>query len=183
MQCKYIAVAKMVCGDITVTRIYAMVLMFVINRFDLMLIALSYGLIIRAVLRISSKKAYQKALNTCTAHICVMLTYYTPGLFSSLTHQFSQGIVPHVYIILADLYLLIPPVLNPIVYGVKTKELRDKWKEGTDKGYMQQRKISCEEFAPMKEMIALVTADMYEDQQKHSTSKEDSKDEMLPFRV
>ncbi|CAM4331556.1 unnamed protein product [Caretta caretta] len=133
MQCKYIAVAKMVCGDITVTRIYAMVLMFVINRFDLMLIALSYGLIIRAVLRISSKKAYQKALNTCTAHICVMLTYYTPGLFSSLTHQFSQGTVPHVYIILADLYLLIPPVLNPIVYGVKTKELRDKWKEGTDK--------------------------------------------------
>ncbi|CAM5074525.1 unnamed protein product [Eretmochelys imbricata] len=125
-QCEYIAVAKMVCGDITVTRIYGLVLMFVINGLDLTLIALSYGLIIRAVLKISSKKAHQKALNTCTTHICVMLTYYTPGLFSNITHQFSQGISPCIHIILANIYLLIPPMLNPIIYGVKTKELRDK---------------------------------------------------------
>uniref|UniRef100_A0A8C0IXZ1 G-protein coupled receptors family 1 profile domain-containing protein n=1 Tax=Chelonoidis abingdonii TaxID=106734 RepID=A0A8C0IXZ1_CHEAB len=125
-QCEYTAVFKMACGDIRVTRIYGLVLMFVINGFDLTLIALSYGLIIRAVLRISSKKAHQKVLNTCTTHICVMLTYYTPGLFSNLTYWFGQGIAPHLHIILADLYLLIPPVLNPIIYEVKTKELHDK---------------------------------------------------------
>ncbi|KAM9170991.1 olfactory receptor 52D1-like [Pangshura tecta] len=125
-QCEHMAVVKMVCGDITVTRIYGLVLMFVINGFDLTFIALSYGLILRAVLRISSKNAHQKALNTCTAHICVMLTYYIPGLFSNLTHRFGQGIAPHVHIILADLYLLIPPMLNPIIYGVRTKELCDK---------------------------------------------------------
>ncbi|KAM7179416.1 olfactory receptor 52D1-like [Macrochelys suwanniensis] len=125
-QCEHIAVINMVCGDITIPRIYSLVLMFVINGFDLTLIALSYGFIIRAVLRISSKKSHQKALNTCTAHICVMLTYYSPGLFSSLTHRFGQGIAPHIHIILADIYLLIPPMLNPIIYGVKTKELRDK---------------------------------------------------------
>ncbi|XP_039362833.1 olfactory receptor 52D1-like [Mauremys reevesii] len=125
-QCEHIAVAKMVCGDITVTRIYGLVLMFVVMGFDLALIALSYILIIRAILKIPSKDAHQKALNTCTAHICVMLIYYTPSLFSNLTHRFGQGIAPHVHIILADLYLLIPPMLNPIIYGVKTKELRDK---------------------------------------------------------
>ncbi|XP_007053497.3 olfactory receptor 52N4 [Chelonia mydas] len=125
-QCEHIAVVKMACGDITVSRIYGWVLMFVVMGFDLTLIALSYILIIRAILRISSKKAHQKALNTCTVHICVILTYYTPGLFSNLTHRFSQGITPHIHIILADLYLLLPPMLNPIIYGVKTKELRDK---------------------------------------------------------
>ncbi|KAM7179399.1 olfactory receptor 52E2-like [Macrochelys suwanniensis] len=125
-QCEYIAVEKMVCGDIAVPRIYGFMLMFVIYGFDLTLIALSYGLIIRAVLRISSKKSHQKALNTCTAHICVMLMYYTPSLFSNLTHRFGQGIASHVHIILADLYFLIPPMLNPIIYGVKTKELSDK---------------------------------------------------------
>ncbi|CAM5074354.1 unnamed protein product [Natator depressus] len=57
-QCEYLAVVKMLCGDITVTRIYGWMLMFVINGFDLKLIALSYGLIIRAVLRISSNKAH-----------------------------------------------------------------------------------------------------------------------------
>ncbi|XP_050816559.1 olfactory receptor 52D1-like [Gopherus flavomarginatus] len=125
-QCEHIAVAKIACGDITVTRIYGLVLIFVISGFDLTLIALSYGLIIRDVLRISSKNAHQKALNTCTTHICVMLTYYTPGLFSNLIYRLGQGITPHVHIILADLYLLIPPMLNPIIYGVRTKELRDK---------------------------------------------------------
>ncbi|XP_044851243.1 olfactory receptor 52N4-like [Mauremys mutica] len=124
--CEHVAVAKMSCGDITANRTYGLIIAFVVIGFDLMLIALSYGLIIRAVLRISSKKAHQKALNTCTAHICVILTSYTPALFSSLTQRFGQGIAPHIHIILANLYFLIPPLLNPIIYGVKTKELRDK---------------------------------------------------------
>ncbi|KAM9170894.1 olfactory receptor 52P1-like [Pangshura tecta] len=124
--CEYMAVAKMSCGDITDNRMYGLVIALVVIGLDLMLIALSYGLIIRAVLRISSKNAHQKALNTCTAHICVILTSYTPFLFSSLIHRFGQGIAPHIQIITANLYLLIPPMLNPIIYGVKTKELRVK---------------------------------------------------------
>ncbi|XP_050821049.1 olfactory receptor 52E2-like [Gopherus flavomarginatus] len=125
-QCEHMAVVKMVCGDITVNRTYGLVLFFVVNMSDLTLVALSYGLIMRAILRLSSKKAHQKALNTCTVHICVMLMYYTPGLFSNLTNRFSQSIAPYIHIILADLYLLIPPMLNPIIYGVKSKDLRDK---------------------------------------------------------
>ncbi|KAM7181119.1 olfactory receptor 52D1-like [Macrochelys suwanniensis] len=124
--CEPIAVAKISCGDITVNRMYGLVIVFVVVGLDMMLIALSYGLIIRALLKISSKKAHQKALNTCTAHVIVMITCYTSGFFSPLIHRFGEGIAPHVHIILADLYLLIPPMLNPIIYGVKTKELRDK---------------------------------------------------------
>ncbi|XP_067414558.1 olfactory receptor 52P1-like [Emydura macquarii macquarii] len=124
--CEHIAVVKMSCGDTRVNRTYGLVIVFVISGLDLTLIGLSYGLIIRAVLRINSKKAHQKALNTCTAHISVMLVNSTLTLFSVLTHRFGQGIPAHVHILLANLYLLVPPVLNPIIYGVKTKELRDK---------------------------------------------------------
>ncbi|XP_039374372.1 putative olfactory receptor 52P1 [Mauremys reevesii] len=124
--CNHMAVAKMSCGDITVNRIYGLVTAFVVMGLDLMLIALSYSLILRSVLRISSKKAYQKALNTCTAHLIVMLISYPTGLLSTLTYRLGEGIAPHVHIILANLYLLIPPMINPIVYGVKNKELRDK---------------------------------------------------------
>nr|XP_005312527.1 putative olfactory receptor 52P1 [Chrysemys picta bellii] len=126
MYCEHMAVAKMSCGDITVNRAYGLVMAFVVLGLDLMLVALSYSLIIRAVLRISSKSDYQKALNTCTAHICVMLMSCTLFFFSTLTHRFGQGIAPHIHIILANLYFLVPPMLNPIIYGVKTKELRDK---------------------------------------------------------
>ncbi|CAM5072878.1 unnamed protein product [Natator depressus] len=124
--CEHTAVAKISCGDITVNKMYGLVIAVTVIGLDLMLIALSYGLVIRAILRISTKKAHLKALNTCTAHICVILMSYTPSLFSKLTHRLGQGIAPHVHIILANLYLLIPPMLNPIIYGVKTKELRDK---------------------------------------------------------
>ncbi|XP_039375176.1 putative olfactory receptor 52P1 [Mauremys reevesii] len=124
--CDHMAVVKITCGDTTVDKMYSLVITFVVTGLDLTLIALSYGLIVRAVVRISSKKVHQKALNTCTAHICVMMTTYTPFLFTSLTYQFGQGISPHVHIILANLYILVPTMLNPIIYGVKTKELRDK---------------------------------------------------------
>ncbi|KAM9173482.1 uncharacterized protein ACDP82_000586 [Pangshura tecta] len=124
--CEHIAVAKMSCGDITVNRMYGLVMAFVVIGLDVTLIALSYGLVIRAVLRISSKQVHQKAFNTCTAHICVILTSYASYLFSNLTHRFGQGITSNMHIILANLYFLIPPMLNPIIYGIKTKELRDK---------------------------------------------------------
>ncbi|KAM7181120.1 olfactory receptor 52P1-like [Macrochelys suwanniensis] len=124
--CDHIAVAKMSCGDTTVNRMYALVIVLVTTGLDMTLIALSYGLIIRAVLRISSKETHQKALSTCTAHICVMLTTYPPFIFSTLTHRFGQGIAPHIHIMLANLYFIAPPMLNPIIYGAKTKQLRDK---------------------------------------------------------
>ncbi|CAM4335153.1 olfactory receptor 52P1-like [Caretta caretta] len=124
--CEHMAVAKMSCGDTTVNRTYGLVMAFVVIGVDLTLVALSYSLIIRAVLRISSKKSCLKALNTCTAHICVMMTSFTLFFFSILTHRFGQSITPYVHIILANLFFLIPPMINPIIYGVKTKELRDK---------------------------------------------------------
>ncbi|CAM5072949.1 unnamed protein product [Natator depressus] len=124
--CEHMAVVKMSCGETTVNKMYGLVIAFVVLGLDLMLIALSYGLIIRAVLRISSKKAHQKALNTCTAHICVMLMSYPPFFFSTLTHRFGQGIAPLIQIILANLYFLLPTMLNPIIYGIKNKELREK---------------------------------------------------------
>ncbi|XP_039380501.1 putative olfactory receptor 52P1 [Mauremys reevesii] len=124
--CDHMAVAKMSCGDITVNRTYGLVMAFIVIGLDLTLVALSYGLIIRAVLRMNSKEAHQKALNTCTAHIGVMLMSYPSFFFSTLTYRFGQGIAPHIHIILANLYLLLPPMLDPVIYGVKTKELRDK---------------------------------------------------------
>nr|XP_006120212.1 putative olfactory receptor 52P1 [Pelodiscus sinensis] len=127
--CENIAVVKLSCGDVTIISMHGLVISILNTGVDVGLIALSYGLIIRAVFRISSKTAHQnemKALNTCTAHICVMLTIWIPGLFSVMTHRFGQGIAPPVHIILANLHLLLPSMLNPVIYGVKTKELRYK---------------------------------------------------------
>uniref|UniRef100_A0A8C8S1N9 G-protein coupled receptors family 1 profile domain-containing protein n=1 Tax=Pelusios castaneus TaxID=367368 RepID=A0A8C8S1N9_9SAUR len=124
--CEHMAVVKLLCVDTTLNQRYTLVAVLVVCGLDLILIGLSYGLIIRAVLRINSKETHQKALNTCTAHICVIMISYSTSLFTTLTHRFGYGIAAHVHILLANLHVLVPPMLNPIIYGVKTKELRDK---------------------------------------------------------
>ncbi|XP_008064735.2 LOW QUALITY PROTEIN: putative olfactory receptor 52P1 [Carlito syrichta] len=124
--CEHMAVVKMACVDTTVNRIYGLVVALLVAGLDLSAIASSYVLIIRAIMRLSSKEAHHKAVNTCTTHICVMLISYTPSLFSFLAHCFGQGIPPQVHTILGNLYFLVPPMLNPIIYGVKTKEFRNK---------------------------------------------------------
>ncbi|XP_067399249.1 olfactory receptor 52P1-like [Emydura macquarii macquarii] len=124
--CEYVAVLKISCGNTSINQTYGRVITIVNIGLDLTFIVLTYGLIIRAVLRISFKKAHWKALNTCTAHICVMLMTYTPFLFSALTQRLHPGITSHIHILLTNLYFLVPPMLNSIIYGVKTKELRNK---------------------------------------------------------
>ncbi|KAM6172932.1 olfactory receptor 52P1-like [Erethizon dorsatum] len=124
--CEHMAVVKMVCVDTTVNRMYGLVVALLVVALDISAIASSYVLIIKAITRLSSKEAHHKAVNTCTTHICVMLISYTPSLFSFLTHRFGRAIPPHVHTILGNLYFLVPPMLNPIIYGVKTKEFRNK---------------------------------------------------------
>nr|XP_014432519.1 putative olfactory receptor 52P1 [Pelodiscus sinensis] len=137
--CQSIPVAKILCGDLTFYRLYGLVMTLIFMGLDLTLIVLSYYLIIRAVLRISSQEAHQKALKTCTAHIGVMLTSYTPYLFSIMTIRFGESIAPHVQILLANTYILVPTMLNPIIYGVKTKELRDKMRKHAEPNHLRSQ--------------------------------------------
>jgi olfactory receptor len=91
---------------------------------DFVLISLSYWLILRTVLQLPSREAWAKAFGTCGAHICVILLFYTLAFFSFFTHRFGHHVPRHVLILLANLYLLLPPTMDLIVYGIKTKKIR-----------------------------------------------------------
>ncbi|NXW54919.1 O52R1 protein, partial [Eurystomus gularis] len=123
--CEHMAVVKLACGDTRVNYIYGLFVALSLLGSDTVLISVSYTLILRVVRRLSSSEARLKAFNTCASHVCVSLAFYGPAAFTSLAHRFGQSIPHHVHIIMANLYLLLPPMLNPIVYGVRTKKLRD----------------------------------------------------------
>uniref|UniRef100_A0A8C8SSM5 Olfactory receptor n=1 Tax=Pelusios castaneus TaxID=367368 RepID=A0A8C8SSM5_9SAUR len=124
--CEHMAVVKLACADTVVNMAYGLAVAILVAGLDSMTIALSYVMILRAVFGLPSGQARVKALSTCASHVCVILVFYIPGLFSFLAHRFGRSVPNHVHILLANLYLLLPPTLNPVVYGVKTKQIRTR---------------------------------------------------------
>lgn len=125
--CEHIAVAKLACADPMPSSLYSLIGSSIIVGSDVAFIAASYYLILRAVFGLSSKNAQLKALSTCCSHVGVMALYYLPGLASIYVAWLGQHVVPlHTQVLLADLYLLIPPALNPIIYGLRTKQIRER---------------------------------------------------------
>lgn len=124
--CDHMAVVKMACSNTRPNRIYGLFVILLVVGLDLLLIGFSYVFILQTVVHLNSRDATFKALNTCSAHLFVILITYVPALFSSITHRIGHSIPPHAHIILANLYLLIPSVFNPIIYGIKMKEIRDR---------------------------------------------------------
>ncbi|NXX62730.1 O52I1 protein, partial [Scopus umbretta] len=119
--CEHMAVAKLACADPRPSRLYSVAGSSLIVGVDMAFIAVSYGMILKTVL---GKKSCWKAFSTCGCHICVILLYYIPGIVSIYAQQFGTRIPVHAQVLLADLYLTLPTMLNPIVYSMRAKQIR-----------------------------------------------------------
>ena len=124
--CEHMAVVKLACGDTRFNNIYGIAVAMVIVVLDLFFVILSYIFIIQAVLQLASQEARYKAFGTCVSHIGAILAFYLPVVISSVMHRVARQASPHVHILLANFYLLFPPMVNPIIYGVKTKQIRER---------------------------------------------------------
>ncbi|XP_008056761.1 olfactory receptor 51A7 [Carlito syrichta] len=116
---------KLACSDNKINVIYGF-FVALCTMIDLALIVLSYALILKTVLSIASLAERLRALSTCVSHICAVLIFYLPIITLAAMHRFAKHKNPLVVILIADMFLLVPPLMNPIVYCVKTRQIREK---------------------------------------------------------
>ncbi|XP_038952315.1 olfactory receptor 51I2-like [Rattus norvegicus] len=122
--CFHADVMKLACADITVNILYGLYVVLSTVGVDSSLIVMSYSLILYTVMGLASPRERVRTLNTCVSHILAVLVFYIPVIGVSMIHRFGKHLPHIVHALVAYVYLVVPPVLNPIIYSVKSKPIR-----------------------------------------------------------
>ncbi|XP_001370650.2 olfactory receptor 52K1-like [Monodelphis domestica] len=122
--CEHMALMKLSCGDISLNKTVGLAVRVFNRVLDMLLLGTSYTRIIHAAFRISSGGARSKALNTCGSHLLVIFTVHSSSFISSIVYRIARTASQDVHNLLSALYLLLPCLVNPVIYGARTKEIR-----------------------------------------------------------
>ncbi|XP_008592773.1 PREDICTED: olfactory receptor 6N1 [Galeopterus variegatus] len=120
--CDFPPVLSLACTDTSVN----VLVDFVINSCKILatflLILSSYVQIVRTVLRIPSAEGKRKAFSTCASHLTVVLIFYGSILFMYVRLKKSYSL--DYDRALAVVYSVLTPFLNPFIYSLRNKEIK-----------------------------------------------------------
>ncbi|XP_053469445.1 olfactory receptor 52E8-like [Ictalurus furcatus] len=125
--CSNYAIVKLGCGDISAYNSYGLFI-FVIAVFpQVIFIIYSYIRILSVCLK-NSKDFRRKALQTCLPHLLIFTSFTVTSCFEIINSRL-EGNMPHIIaMILSVENLVIPPLFNPIIYGLKLQEIFNRIK-------------------------------------------------------
>uniref|UniRef100_A0A8C9A210 G-protein coupled receptors family 1 profile domain-containing protein n=1 Tax=Prolemur simus TaxID=1328070 RepID=A0A8C9A210_PROSS len=121
--CDILPVMKLACIDTTINEI----INFVVSSFGILvpmgLVFISYVLIISTVLKIASAEGQKKAFATCASHLTVVIVHYGCASIAYLKPKSENSVEQD--LLLSMTYTIITPLLNPVVYSLRNKEVKD----------------------------------------------------------
>ncbi|XP_048374255.1 olfactory receptor 2F1-like [Sphaerodactylus townsendi] len=120
--CEVLAVVKLSCSDTFVNDISLMVAGVLVLLIPCILVMLSYVYIIGAILRIRSSEGRHRAFSTCTSHLTVVTLCYGTAIFAYLSPKGNS--VSNRDKMLAFFYAVVTPMLNPLIYSLRNKEVK-----------------------------------------------------------
>uniref|UniRef100_A0AAX7VKF0 Olfactory receptor n=1 Tax=Astatotilapia calliptera TaxID=8154 RepID=A0AAX7VKF0_ASTCA len=117
-------VVKLSCSDSTLNNIYAFMLIFS-HLSQTALIMVSYVHLIRAAIR--SQADRRKFMQTCLPHLITLLVFTTSLMFDTMYSRYSGGsTMKALQNALAAQFLVVPPLINPIIYGLNLQQIRSR---------------------------------------------------------
>ncbi|XP_056127974.1 olfactory receptor 10A6-like [Rhinichthys klamathensis goyatoka] len=135
--CERNAVIKLSCRDIKQKRLFAFGWAMFIILGPLTVIIFSFIAIFTSVFKISDIQARYKTFLTCTPQLLIVCLYYLPRCVV-YTFDVTAAFTPDIRIMLTMWYSLLPPVVNPMIYCLRTKEIKDALKRK-----MRHMKLAC----------------------------------------
>ncbi|XP_042371671.1 olfactory receptor 52E4-like [Plectropomus leopardus] len=122
--CEHMALVQLACGSTAINNLVGLMAIFLIPVADFVFIAASYVVIFSSVL--SSGRSAVKALHTCFTHIVVITVSLTIALVAFLSYRIRNGLPAAMRVFFSTMYLLFPSCFNPIIYGIRTAEIRQQ---------------------------------------------------------
>ena len=99
--------------------------------FVLLVIFIAYIFIFITVLKMHSSARYQKALSTCASHLVAVSIFYGTVIFMYLqpssSHSMDRDKIASVF------YTILIPMLNPVVYSLRNREVKNAFKKVIEK--------------------------------------------------
>ncbi|KAG8430074.1 hypothetical protein GDO86_018523 [Hymenochirus boettgeri] len=124
--CDNLSVVRLSCVDTTVNNAYGIFIIVAILVTMPLLVFISYVEILRVCVR-SSKDFRSKALQTCAPHLISITNYVVDVLFELILYRFTPTNLPYALRVFMSVnFLVVPPILNPLIYGFKIQEIRTK---------------------------------------------------------
>ncbi|XP_047638949.1 LOW QUALITY PROTEIN: olfactory receptor 10J1-like [Phacochoerus africanus] len=121
--CDIRPVMKLSCIDTTVNEILTLIISVLVLVVPMALVFISYVLIISTILKIASAEGRQKAFATCASHLTVVVVHYGCASIAYLKPK-SENTMDQDQLISVT-YTVITPLLNPVVYTLRNKEVKD----------------------------------------------------------
>ncbi|XP_030873420.1 olfactory receptor 10V1-like isoform X2 [Leptonychotes weddellii] len=124
--CDVLPVMRLACADTWVHEATLFVISIIVLTIPFLLITLSYVFIVATILKIRSAEGRHKAFSTCSSHLTVVLLQYGCGGLIYLCPSSSYS--PERGQVVSVVYTFITPVLNPLIYSMRNRELKDALK-------------------------------------------------------
>ncbi|XP_068588107.1 olfactory receptor 2A14-like [Cebidichthys violaceus] len=126
--CRNYLVVKLACSDTEVNNIHGMFGIVLPILVPLLPILYSYMKILKVCFS-GSKQTRQRAVSTCTPHLASLLNFFFGCCFGIIKSRFDLISVPRVLRIILSLYfVIIQPLLNPIMVGLQMSKIRNTCK-------------------------------------------------------
>ncbi|KAF0886657.1 OR2G6 protein, partial [Crocuta crocuta] len=135
--CEIPPLLKLACVGTTVNESELFFVSVIILLIPVALITFSYGRIVRAVLRIKSASGQRKAFGTCGSHFTVVSLFYGTGIYIYLqpSNHYSQDQGKFISLF----YTIVTPMVNPVIYTLRNKDMIGAMKEVLCRGYDSRR--------------------------------------------